>query len=84
MENLQYTLPKEKTNIQEIIQTLEEHSVYDVWVSFNKQNSIHRAILLTGFKTGSYSKLVLQSYEKEYSIYDAYFLNPISLLTTNL
>lgn len=84
MRDLKYSLPKEKTNIQDLLDTLEEHSAYEVWCSFNAQNPIHKAILLVGFKTGSYCKLVSQSYEGEYSIYTAYFIEPVKLLTIGL
>ena len=53
--------------INEVCTELKESSYYAVKTILYEGNVVHRAILYTGFNTGSYRRLLNASYEEEVS-----------------
>ena len=55
----------EKVNI--LCEGLKENSYYAVWVKVSENNVPHKAVLYTGFMTGSYRKIMTGTYEQSIS-----------------
>lgn len=66
-----------REKIFKTLEELDEHSVYVVMVQHRASNPPHRAILLTGFKSGAYAKLVRENYEREYGPGELYSMEVV-------
>ena len=58
-------LPPHKTDIKQLLTTLEDNTIYLVECAITKDNMIHQSLLWVGFaNTGSYSMLFNNTYSK--------------------
>ncbi len=59
---------------------LYEHSVYLIKVKTTKNNVKHKSYLFTGFNSGSYTYIWMNSYDYPININDIYSIKIIKLL----
>ena len=74
--------PTTKTDVKALRKSLKEHCLYEVLVSWSKQNPIHKAFLFMGFKNGNYCKIYNNNYDLPIDIEKAYYIHVVKVLSS--
>ncbi len=69
---------KEKTKIdKEFFKSLKEFTMYEVEVSYNTGNPVHKAFLFTGFSNGNGWEVYINNYENAEPVTSVYYIKII-------
>jgi hypothetical protein len=77
-----FDLPPNKTDIPALREILKERYLYEVHVSWNQHNPVHKAVLFMGFRSGGYCKIYTNSYEGPADMTKAYYLKVVRELSS--